>query len=286
MFPTDDALLAALAELAVHAGREILAVAANGFEVATKVDASPVTVADQRAEALILAHLATILPGVPVVAEEEVSAGRAPSDLGRRFLLVDPLDGTREFVSGNGEYTVNIGLVEDGRPVLGVVHAPALGEIHVGRVGVGAARGVVDAEGRIAWTPIAVRPAEPTRLAVLASRSHAGPDTEAYLARLSNAERVAAGSSLKFCRVAEGAADLYPRMGPTMEWDTAAGVAVLEAAGGRVVELDGAPLSYGRRTAGHRQPWFVAAGDPAVLPRALAAAAACGFVATGGETGE
>ncbi len=286
MFPTDDTLLAALAALAVRAGREILAVAANGFEVVAKADASPVTVADQRAEAVILAGLATILPGVPVVAEEQVSAGLAPSEIGRRFVLVDPLDGTREFVSGNGEYTVNIGLVEDGRPILGVVHAPALGEIHVGRVGAGAAKGRIEADGSIVWAPIAVRGADLARLTVLASRSHGGADTEAYLAQLAGAERLPAGSSLKFCRVAEGEADLYPRLGPTMEWDTAAGAAVLDAAGGRVLDLAGTPLVYGRHGARRPQGWFVAIGDAAVLEPALVAARACGFAAGTAEIGE
>ncbi len=271
MFPTDDSRLAALALLAVRAGREILAVAAAGIEVETKGDASPVTLADQRAEAVILAGLAEILPGVAIVAEEEAAAGRLPSDLGRRFLLVDPLDGTREFISGNGEYTVNIALIEDGRPCLGVVHSPALGEIHVGRVGVGAARGVIAGDGTIAWAPIGVRSGDAGAPVVLASRSHAGAETEAFLARLPGASRVSAGSSLKFCRVAEGAADLYPRLGRTMQWDTAAGEAVLLSAGGRVVGLDGRPLVYGGGEGAFANAHFVAAGSEAMLALALGA---------------
>ena len=269
MIPADDPLLAELAELAILAGREILAVAATDFGVDTKSDASPVTEADARAEAVILTGLARLMPGVPVVAEEEAAAGRLPPTLGRSFLLVDPLDGTREFIARSGEYTVNIALVEDGRPTLGVVHAPALGEIHIGRIGSGAAHGDVAADGTVAWRPIAVRPANRDALAVLASRSHAGPDTEALLARLPGASRVPAGSSLKFCRVAEGLADLYPRLGRTMEWDTAAGDAVLTAAGGRVVGLDRAPLVYGKREqpgdAPFANPWFLALGDAALV---------------------
>jgi len=184
-------------------------------------------------------------------------------------VLVDPLDGTREFVDRSGEYTVNIALVEDGRPVLGVVHAPALDEVHVGRVGSGAAHGRLEADGTVAWTSIAVRPAPADGLAVLASRSHCDAATEALLARLPVTERVAAGSSLKFCRLAEGKADLYPRLGRTMEWDTAAGDAVLTAAGGRVVTLDGRPLAYGKRgraeDADFANPHFLALGDAALI---------------------
>lgn len=265
MTPTTDPLLAALVDLAIRAGREILAVAATDFAVEIKADASPVTAADARAEAVILAGLATLLPGVGIVAEEESAAGRRPTDLGRRFLLVDPLDGTREFVNHSGEYTVNIALVEDGRPIAGVVHAPALAEVHAGRVGLGAAHGRIAADGTIAWTPIAVRPAPRSGLAVLASRSHCSAETEELLVRLPVADRIAAGSSLKFCRLAEGAADFYPRLGRTMEWDTAAGDAVLTSAGGLVVTLDGRPLAYGKRgrpeDADFANPWFLALGD-------------------------
>lgn len=265
MTPTTDPLLAALVDLAIRAGREILAVAATDFAVEIKADASPVTAADARAEAVILAGLATLLPGVGIVAEEESAAGRRPTDLGRRFLLVDPLDGTREFVNHSGEYTVNIALMEDGRPIAGVVHAPALAEVHAGRVGLGAAHGRIAADGTIAWTPIAVRPAPRSGLAVLASRSHCSAETEELLARLPVADRIAAGSSLKFCRLAEGAADFYPRLGRTMEWDTAAGDAVLTSAGGLVVTLDGRPLAYGKRgrpeDADFANPWFLALGD-------------------------
>lgn len=267
-----DAELVGLAAAAVTAGRVILAVAEAGFDVARKSDASPVTVADERAEAILLAELAARFPGVAVVAEEAAAAGRVPGDLGARFFLVDPLDGTREFVSGNGEYTVNVGLIEEGRPVVGVVHAPALGEIFVGRVGHGAWVGTVAADGAIAWRAIAVR-AAPATAVVLASRSHGDAATAALIAALGPVETRAAGSSLKFCRIAEGAADLYPRFGRTMEWDTAAGEAVLRAAGGAVVDPVGRALGYGKRAAGFANSAFLAFGDAGVGARAVAAAA-------------
>jgi len=281
---TDDGdLIDALAASAIAAGHLILEVYAGDIAVTHKSDASPVTLADERAEAAILADLARLLPGVPVVAEESVAAGRVPGALGERFVLVDPLDGTREFLSRNGEFTVNIAVVEHGRPVAGVVAVPALGEIYVGRVGHGARRGRI-AGDRIDWAEIAVRPTPATGWSVLASRSHAGPETETLLERLPVAERVSAGSSLKFCRVAAGLADFYPRLGRTMEWDTAAGDAVLTAAGGRVSGLDGRPLAYGKREQADdvdfANPWFLAAATPAVVTAAVAA------LAQGVETAE
>ena len=265
----DSRLLDALADTAIAAGRVILDVYGCDFAVSHKSDASPVTQADERAEAVILADLARLLPGVPVVAEEQVSSGRIPGDLGDLFVLVDPLDGTREFVARNGEFTVNIALVEKGRPVAGIVVAPALREIHVGLVGSGAWAGRIEADGRIRRLPIAVRAAPDEGLTVVASRSHAGAETEALLARLPVARRISVGSSLKFCRVACGEADLYPRLGRTMEWDTAAGEAVLVAAGGIVAGLDGRALAYGRRSwdgaEAFANPWFLAAGSRAVL---------------------
>lgn len=259
-----DEVLTGLIDAALAAGAAIMAVYATDFTIRHKDDASPVTAADQAAEAIILDRLTSILPGVPVVAEEEMSAGHAPVIAGSRFVLVDPLDGTREFVSRNGEFTVNIALIEAGHPVAGVVYAPALDVIYTGVVGAGAGMGDV-VEGRIVdWRAVKVREIPHQGLSVLASRNHCGPETEALLARLPIAERVAAGSSLKFCRVAEGAADFYPRLSPTMEWDTAAGDAVLRAAGGRVVTLDGKLLTYGKRDrpgmADFLNPWFMAVG--------------------------
>lgn len=263
-------MLDTLVAAALDAGRAILEVARGDLGVSVKADHSPVTLADARAEEIVLAALARALPEVPVVAEESVAAGRMPGDLGRRFFLVDPLDGTREFVAGNGEYTVNIALVEDGRPVVGVIHAPALGEIFEGRLGEGAWAGRVGPDGSIVERRrIAARATSPATPMVLASRSHAGAETEAFLAALGPHQRVAAGSSLKFARLAEGRGDLYPRLGRTMEWDTAAGEAVLRAAGGVVVGLDGGPLAYGRRQAGFANPWFLAYADTDLGRRAV-----------------
>lgn len=259
-----DELLTGLIDAALEAGSAILDVYATDFAVAQKGDDSPVTEADERAEAIILAHLAKLIPDVPVVAEESVSAGRVPDLAGSQFILVDPLDGTREFASRNGEFTVNIALIEHGAPVVGVVYAPALGLIYTGVVGAGAGMARVESGRLVDWREARVREIPAEGLSVLASRSHCGPETETLLAKLPVAERVAAGSSLKFCRVAEGAADFYPRLGPTMEWDTAAGDAVLRAAGGRVVTLDGKSMTYGKRgRAGQKDflnPWFMAVG--------------------------
>ncbi|MCB1894240.1 MAG: 3'(2'),5'-bisphosphate nucleotidase CysQ [Zoogloeaceae bacterium] len=238
------------------AGDVVMSVYATDFAVRGKDDASPVTEADERAEALIVPALARILPDVPVVAEEAVAAGQVP-EIGTRFWLVDPLDGTKEFINRNGEFTVNVALIEAGEPVLGVVLAPALGRLYAGARDRGAF--IEDAEGR---RPIRVREAPEEGLTVVASRSHG--DAEA-LARFLEGRRVAetrnAGSSLKICLVASGEADVYPRLGRTMEWDIAAGHAVLSAAGGRLVALDGSPLSYGKP--GFDNPHFSAwgAGD-------------------------
>ena len=247
----DEALLDAVAAVARAAGEAILAVAARGYAVETKADASPVTEADRAAEAIILAALAGLAPGVPVIAEEEVAAGRIPPH-GATFFLVDAIDGTRDFVRGGGDYSVNIGLVVDGAPRLGAVYAPAAGRLHAGLFGHGAWR--EDEHGRAA---IAARPCADPPVA-LASKAHYTQATADYLAAFGACEHLAVGSSLKFCLLAEGAADLYPRLSPTSEWDTAAGHAVLLAAGGRVDGPDGAPLTYGKRAFLNRG--FVATG--------------------------
>ncbi|MYZ49877.1 3'(2'),5'-bisphosphate nucleotidase CysQ [Propylenella binzhouense] len=268
--PGSDPLLKTLVEAALAGGREVLAVYATEFDVELKGDKSPVSEADRRAEAVIEPLLRAAFPDIPVVAEEAVSEGRVPA-IGRRFFLVDPLDGTKEFIKRNGEFTVNIGLIEGGRPVAGVVLAPALGRIYAGagdsawtaKVDAGSTR-VEDAE------PLRAREVDGAPVAV-ASRSHSTPETEAALDKVGAAERRSIGSSLKFCLVAESAADFYPRFGPTMEWDTAAGDAVLRAAGGAVVTLDGRPLGYGKlKVAGMRDfenPFFIATGDAALLDR-------------------
>jgi 3'(2'), 5'-bisphosphate nucleotidase len=233
-------LLEDIAEAAREAGEAILKIVRAGFEVEHKSDSSPVTLADHAAELVILAALARAAPGVPVIAEEEVAAGRIPAH-GDTYFLVDPLDGTKEFVRGGDDYTVNIGLIEGGAPVLGVVYSPARGTLHAGAVGAGA--WLEDGAGK---RPIATR-ARGDQLVAVASKSHFTQNTADYLeAAVGVCEHVGIGSSLKFCIVAEGLADIYPRLSPTSEWDTAAGHAVLLAAGGRVDGPDGAPLQYGK----------------------------------------
>ena len=249
------ALAESLCEIAHRAGREILSVYESDFAVLDKADGSPVTEADTRAERVILDGLAACAPGVAVVAEESFAAGHVPDVDGRPFFLVDPLDGTKEFVGRTDEFTVNIALIEAGVPIAGVVHVPALAETYW-TAGDGTAwrgRGGGDAE-RIACR----RPGR--RLVATASRSHRNAETDAWLRRFGIAEVVSAGSSLKFCRVAEGVADVYPRLGRTMEWDIAAGHAVVAAAGGSVETLDGGRLAYGKP--GFENPHVVARGLP------------------------
>ena len=254
------ALLDELAALVRQAGAVVMAIYATDFSVRGKGDASPVTEADEQAEAVILAGLAQLAPGIPVVAEESVAAGRTPDVSGGRFWLVDPLDGTREFISRNGEFTVNIALIDQGRPVAGVVLAPAVGgtggRLFAGAAGHGA--WAEDGQGRHA---IHCRPVPAEGLTVVASRSHGDAAAlDAFLAGRRVAALTNAGSSLKLCLLAEGAADLYPRHGRTMEWDIAAGHAVLAAAGGDVWLIDGsAPLGYGKP--GFENPHFYAAGE-------------------------
>ncbi len=250
----DDHLLSLAGRLATEAAAVILAVRAAGFETLTKLDASPVTEADHRAEALIVAGLRTGA-SIPVIAEEEVAAGLG-TEGAQEFWLVDPLDGTREFAAGSENFTVNIGLVRDGVAVLGAVALPAYGELYLGRFGHGASRR--DGAGE---TAIRVRRPPVEGLTVLASRQHADDATlRVYLGRQRIASLGNIGSAAKFVRVAEGRADLYPRLGRTMEWDTAAPQAVVEAAGGSVTLFDGTPLRYGKP--GWENPHFVCRGAP------------------------
>ncbi|HVO90849.1 MAG TPA: 3'(2'),5'-bisphosphate nucleotidase CysQ [Casimicrobiaceae bacterium] len=248
-----SALLDQVVRLARSAGAAIMEVYATAFEVRDKADASPVTAADERAESIILAGLRQIEPQTPVVAEEQVAAGRVPQ-VGDRFWLVDPLDGTREFVSRNGEFTVNIALIEHQRPVLGVVYAPALDRLYAGAEALGA---FVEQDG--VRRDIRCRSCPSAGFTVVASRSH---NDEAALDRFLADRRVAsvssAGSSLKLALIAAGEADLYPRLGRTMEWDIAAGHAIVNAAGGRVTSVDGSELRYGKP--GFENPHFVAVG--------------------------
>jgi 3'(2'), 5'-bisphosphate nucleotidase len=247
----DPALPAAVARIAQTAAAVILEVYATDFTVRGKTDASPVTEADERAEAVIVEALRALAPEVPIVAEEAVAGGATPQ-VGDWFWLVDPLDGTKEFISRNGEFTVNIALIHRGVPVLGVVQAPALGRLYVGVVGHGA--WLEDASGR---RPIRCRAVPAEGLTVVASRSHGDAAAlDAFLAGRKVAALANAGSSLKLCLVAAGEADLYPRLGRTMEWDIAAGHAVLSAAGGVVSTLEHSPLRYGKP--GFENPHFVA----------------------------
>lgn len=254
MSPVDDTskLLDDISIAAREAGAAILDVVRRGFDVETKKDLSPVTKADRAAEQIILATLARAAPGIPVIAEEEVAAGRIPAheDI---YFLVDPLDGTKEFIRGGDDYTVNIGLIRDGSPYLGVVFTPAKQSLHSGIVGQGA--WLEDATGR---RPIATR--EPLNdLIAVASKSHFNQLTADYLEQAAKGcDYIGIGSSLKFCIVAEGAADIYPRLSPTSEWDTAAGHAILLAAGGRVDGPDATPLRYGKKAFLNRA--FVATG--------------------------
>lgn len=233
--------LATLCTIARAAGREIMDVYARDFTHSRKEDHSPLTEADLRADQVIRESLTREFPGVFILSEESASTleGDGPP---RTFFLVDPLDGTKEFLKRNDEFTVNIALVQDGEARAGVVYAPALQELFYGALGVGAWKAGADGEP----TPMRCRaPSAGTPLRVMGSRSHGGDAMAAWLAKLGAHEFVAAGSSLKFCRIAEGAADIYPRMGPTSQWDTAAAQAVLQAAGGAVLGPDGEPLRYG-----------------------------------------
>ncbi len=247
------ALLTDLIPLVREAGRVVMCVYGTDFDVETKGDDSPVTAADQQAERVILAGLRRLTPEIPVVAEEAAAAGDVP-DVSACFWLVDPVDGTKEFVNRNGEFTVNIALVGHGRPLLGLVFAPALDRLFFGAEGIGS--WVDDARGRRA---IAARPAPAEGLTVVGSRWH-GDDAavDAFLAGRPIAARTTVGSSLKLCLVAEGAADVYPRFGRTMEWDIAAGDAVLRAAGGLVETTTGALMAYGKP--GFENPDFAAWG--------------------------
>ena len=245
-------LLEDIAVAAREAGEAILEIVRRGFDVEHKQDSSPVTEADRAAELIILAALAKAAPGVPIIAEEEVAAGRIPAH-GDTYFLVDPLDGTKEFVRGGDDYTVNIGLIVNGTPHLGVVFAPATEQLHAGIVGEGA--WLEDLSNRI---PISTRKPG-SELVAVASKSHFNQPTADYLCEAAkDCGYVGIGSSLKFCIVAEGRADIYPRLSPTSEWDTAAGHAVLLAAGGRVDGPDGEPLGYGKRAFLNRG--FVATG--------------------------
>ena len=262
-------LLDGLTLIASRAAAAILAVPSPDLNQREKPDKSPVTAADEASEAVIIEGLARFRPGIPVVSEE-ANGRHAPDYVGQRFFVVDPLDGTREFLAGRNEFTVNIAFVDNGVPVAGVIAAPARGLIWRAHVGRGAERlalppgaGLDAARDRTAIRT-RIRPAHGPR--VLVSRSHLDAATTAYVDRLPLPERIACGSAVKFCLLAEGAADLYPRLAPTSEWDVAAGHALLTAAGGDVVKPDGTAIRYGRSD--FRIPAFIAYGDAlSALPR-------------------
>jgi 3'(2'), 5'-bisphosphate nucleotidase len=267
---TDGALLDRLTTIVSAAAAAILEVRAGSLDTRTKADSSPVTAADHAAEAVILAGLAHELPGVPVVSEE--AAGQAPpAHLPDTFILVDPLDGTREFIAGRDEFTVNVAIVRGGRPVLGIVAAPALAMLWRGAEAMPAERLRLSpgapASAAQERTAIRCRALPNGGLVAAVSRSHLDGQTEAFLARLPHVDEIVSGSALKFGRVAEGVADLYPRLAPTCEWDVAAGHAVVAAAGGVITTPEGAPLPYGRIAEQFRIPAFIAWGDPSAPAR-------------------
>ena len=259
--PKDD-LIIALEALCRSAGKAILDVKAQGFQSHAKSDGSPVTQADLAANAVLLEGLARLLPDWLCISEEEEGFPLALKDPHQDLILVDPLDGTREFLDQSVDYTVNVALIRQRRPILGVVHMPETGLSWVGDCRATLPEAwQVSAEG--AWQAMHVRSATDA-LTVMSSRSHGDPETEAFLAKLNVGERLLRGSSLKFCLIARGDGDLYPRFGPTMEWDIAAGEAVLAAAGGQVLGMDGKPLLYGKFAQGCKNSGFMAFGDPAL----------------------
>ena len=255
-----EALLPEIRRIAHEAGEAILQVYSEAFEVIEKDDASPLTQADLASHRIIRDALARLTPAIPLLSEESADIPFETRRGWSEYWLVDPLDGTKEFVNRNGEFTVNIALIRGDAPVLGVVHVPVSGVTYSGVVGSGATR----SEAGGAERPVAVRAPCADPVVVVGSRSHANPALEGHLARLGrDYELVSMGSSLKFCLVAEGRADFYPRLGPTSEWDTAAAHAVVLAAGGRIVTLDGEPLRYNRK-ASFLNPEFLVIADDSV----------------------
>jgi 3'(2'), 5'-bisphosphate nucleotidase len=248
-----------LLQLAQQAGQAILAIYNRDFQVEQKADESPLTEADLASHHTILAGLAQLTPDIPVLSEESASLPYDTRRQWQRYWLVDPLDGTREFIKRNGEFTVNIALIEDGRPVLGVVHVPVSGVSYSGRAGDGAY--IYDEHG--IRRPIRVTADRQTPLRVAGSRSHAGDSLARFLGNIGDHEIVSMGSSLKLCLVAEGHADIYPRLGPTSEWDTAAAQAVVEAAGGQVTDTAMQPLRYNQKDS-LLNPHFLVFGDTSI----------------------
>ena len=255
--PVNQSLVADVVALARRAGDAILGVYGQQFEVTNKADQSPLTLADTQSHDIIVAGLHALTPDVPVLSEEASDIPYSERRQWQRYWLVDPLDGTKEFVSRNGEFTVNIALIDGHDAVLGVVHVPVTGTTYTGVQNVGATR----QSGRDTAVPIHTTKTAPTPLRIVGSRSHRDSVLDRHLPQLEPYQLVAVGSSIKFCLVAEGSADFYPRFGPTSEWDTAAAQAVVEAAGGRVIQTDGQRLRYNAK-AEVLNPHFLVSGDP------------------------
>jgi 3'(2'), 5'-bisphosphate nucleotidase len=269
-FAPSNRLVDEITTLVSRAAAAILAISPSGAAERIKPDLSPVTAADEAAQSVILEGLSRLLPDIPIISEE--ASGPTPIlEPGAPFVLVDPLDGTREFMAGRDEFTVNVALVRQGVPVFGCIAAPVFGLIWRGIVGQGAERlelpAGADASACRSKTTIRTRKLPERGVVVAVSRSHFDPRTEHFLAQFPQAERIACGSSLKFCRVAEGSVDLYPRLAPTHEWDVAAGHAIVAAAGGLVASASGEPLAYGQSTNDFRISDFVAFGDPTAVDR-------------------
>jgi 3'(2'), 5'-bisphosphate nucleotidase len=256
------ALMEPLTELVARAGAAILAVNRAAMRIDGKLDGSPVTEADLAADRIIADGLARLVPAVPALSEERVDLAKPPYE--GSFFLIDPLDGTKEFVAGRGEFTVNVALVTHGTPLLGIIGAPALGLIWRGLVGRGAER-LATSDGALRAVPIHTRPLPEagTPWIVAVSRSHGDARTETFIESRPGAIRQTLGSSVKFARVAEGAVDIYPRLAPTHEWDIAAGHAIVSAAGGRITDAQGADLQFGKGVKDFIVPAFIAWGDPA-----------------------
>jgi 3'(2'), 5'-bisphosphate nucleotidase len=261
------ALMEPLTDLVVQAGTAVLAVDRGSMRVEGKCDGSPVTEADLAADRILGEGLARLAPDIPTLSEERAQGAKPP--FRGSFFLIDPLDGTKEFVAGRGEFTINLALVTNGMPLLGIIGAPALGWLWRGLVGRGAERLRLNAAGRGATEPIHTRPlprkGEPWIAAV--SRSHGDTRTEAFIAGRPGAVREPLGSAVKFGRVAEGTVDIYPRLAPTSEWDIAAGHAIVTAGGGKVTDADGKPVRFGERQEGFIVPAFIAWGDPSAADR-------------------
>lgn len=256
-------ILEGFVQAASRAGAIILSHRAVGCAVETKADLSPVTMADRESEAEILDHVRRVLGGIPVIAEESIGRGLVDFDPARPFVVIDPLDGTKEFIEGRGEFTVNLALVMDRKPALGVIYAPALETLYMGSAGEAVGGWLDPGEGLGALRgkrTLRCRVPEQGRIVAVASRKHLDPETQSYIDALPGAECIYRGSSIKLCIIAEGQADIYPRFGSTSEWDTAAGHAILDAAGGTLTHFDGTPFLYGKVDDAFLNPGFVARG--------------------------